>query len=92
MDKKKVFTEEDRKDAEGPRMDNPENLRTDKESIYDMHEDMQTVDSIPLEDLKMEEREEKVRRDTKNNSSSAEKYPGSSKDVIHMDPKHLKEK
>ena len=46
-------------------MDNPENLRTDKESIYDMHEDMQTVDSIPLEDLKMEEREEKHHTDTK---------------------------
>ena len=76
MTNKKVFTERDRKDAEGPYMDNPENLKTDKESIYDMHEDMKTVDSIPLEDLKMEEREEKHRRDSKSNSSSAEKYPG----------------
>ena len=77
MDNKKVFTERDRKDADGPYMDNPENLRTDKESIYDMHEDMQTVDSIPLEDLKMEEREEKHRTDTKSTSSSIEKSPGS---------------
>jgi hypothetical protein len=77
MTKKKVFTERDRKDAEGPYMDNPENLRTDKESIYDMHEDMKTVDAIPLEDLRMELAEEKVHRDSKSTSSSAEKYPGS---------------
>ncbi|MEK5067529.1 hypothetical protein [Sporosarcina sp. FSL K6-1508] len=77
MTNKKVFTERDRKDAEGPFMDNPENLRTDKESIYDMHEDMKNVDSIPLEDLKMEEREEKHHHDTKTNSSSVEKFPGS---------------
>lgn len=77
MNKKKVFTERDRKDAEGRYMDNPENLRTDKESIYDMHEDMKTVDSIPLEDVKLEEREEKAHRDSKSNSSSVEKFPGS---------------
>lgn len=77
MSKKKPFTEQDRKDADGPYMDNPEHLRTDKESIYDMHEDMKNVDSIPLEDLKMEEREEKVHHDTKSNSSSEDKSPGS---------------
>ena len=76
MTNKKVFTERDRKDAEGPFMDNPENLKTDKESIYDMHEDMKNVDPIPLEDLKMEVREEKRHRDSKSDSSSAEKYPG----------------
>lgn len=77
MNKKKVFTERDRKDAEGRYMDNPENLRTDKESIYDMHEDMKFVDAIPLEDARMELEEEKVHRDSKSNSSSEEKYPGS---------------
>lgn len=77
MNKKKVFTERDRKDADGPYMDNPESLRTDKESIYDMHEDMQTVDAIPLEDLKIELREEKVHHDTKSNSSSTEKFSSS---------------
>ena len=77
MTKKKSFTEQDRKDADGPYMDNPENLRTDKESIYDMHEDMKNVDSIPLEDLKMEQNEERNHRDTKSNSSSEEKSPGS---------------
>jgi len=82
MTNKKVFTERDRKDAEGPYMDNPENLRTDKESIYDMHEDMKTVDSIPLEDLKMEEREEKHHHDTKSNSSSEEKFSGPGREKI----------
>ncbi|NYF23209.1 hypothetical protein [Sporosarcina sp. JAI121] len=77
MTNKKVFTERDRKDAEGPYMDNPENLRTDKESIYDMHEDMKTVDSIPLEDARMELEEQKHARDSKSNSSSVEKFPGS---------------
>lgn len=74
MDKKKTFTEKDRKQADGPLMDNPENLKTDKESIYDMHEDMKNVDPIPLEDLKMEEREEKKHHETKHRSSSEDKY------------------
>lgn len=74
LDKKKTFTEHDRKDAEGPYMDNPENIRSDKESIFDMHEDMKTVDAISLEDLRMELREEKIHRDSKSNSSSEEKY------------------
>lgn len=76
MNHKKPFNEKDRKKAEGPFMDNPEHLKTDKESIYDMHEDMKFVDSIPLEDLKIEAREEKVHHDTKSKSSSEDKYPG----------------
>lgn len=77
MNKKKPFTERDRKDAEGRYMDNPENLRTDKESIYDMHEDMKFVDVIPLEDARLEIEENKVHRDSKSKSSSVEKFPGS---------------
>ncbi|ARF13800.1 MULTISPECIES: hypothetical protein [Sporosarcina] len=73
-EEKNVFTEEDRKKAKGGYMDNPENLKTDKESIYDMHEDMQTVDAIPLEDVRMEEEEERNHRETKDRSSSEEKY------------------
>ncbi len=74
MNKKKSFTERERQDKEGSFMDNPEHLKTDKESIYDMHEDMKFVDPIPLEDLKMEEREEKIHHDTKSRSSSEDKY------------------
>lgn len=74
MKDKKVFTEHDRKDAEGPYMDNPELIRTDKESIYDMHEDMKFVDVIPLEDARLDWEDEKNQHDTKSKSSSEEKY------------------
>lgn len=74
--KKKIFTDRDRRDAEGSKMDNPENLETDKEGIYEMDDDSQFVDSIPLEDLKMEEQEEKDKHATKQDSSSEDRFPG----------------
>lgn len=57
------------------KMDNPEQIDTEKESLYDKFEEEQNVDAIPLEDLKMEQREEKDKHKTKNSSSSEEKYP-----------------
>lgn len=57
------------------KMDNPEQIDTEKESIYDKFEEEQNVDAIPLEDLKLEQREEKDKHATKNSSSSEEKYP-----------------
>ena len=57
------------------KMDNPEQNKSEKESIYDKFESEQHVDSIPLEDLKMEQREEKDKHATKSHSSSEEKYP-----------------
>lgn len=77
MADKKHFTEDDRKDSKGAPMDNPEQSKTDKESLFDMHEEEMNVDAIPLEDLKQEQREEKNPRETKSNSSSEEKNPGS---------------
>lgn len=70
------MTEENKKqrEADGPFMDNPENLPTDKESIYDMHEDMQNVDPIPLEDLRMEAEEERHKEKTKDRSSTEKKF------------------
>ncbi|CAM3239235.1 hypothetical protein FITA111629_11810 [Filibacter tadaridae] len=79
MTNKKVFTEHDREDAKGPFMDNPENIRTDKVTLFDMHDDMKTVDAIPMEDARMEWEEEKRHWDTKSTSSSEEKFPGSKK-------------
>lgn len=75
MADKKHFTEEDRKENRGVPMDNPEQFKTDKESINEMHEEQMNVDSIPLEDLKQEQEEEKNPRQTKKNSSSEEKFP-----------------
>lgn len=77
MSDKKHFTEDDRKDPKGAPMDNPEQSKTDKESLSEMHEEEMNVDTIPLEDLKQEQQEEKNPRDTKSNSSSEEKYSDS---------------
>ncbi|OES45174.1 hypothetical protein [Domibacillus iocasae] len=64
----------DKKRDQG-KMDNPEQIDTDKESLYDKFEEEQNVDAIPLEDLKLEQREEKDKHGTKHSSSSEEKYP-----------------
>lgn len=77
MSDKKHFTEEDREERKGAPMDNPEQSKTDKESLSEMHEEEMNVDTIPLEDLKQEQLEEKDPRGTKSNSSSEEKNPGS---------------
>ncbi|KLV22052.1 hypothetical protein ABW02_22085 [Niallia circulans] len=55
-------------------MENPEQYPTENESLFDKFEIEQTVDSIPMEDLKEEQREEKAKHDTKNTSSSEKKY------------------
>lgn len=69
------FTDRDRKEAKGRDLDNPDLVRTDKESLFDMHEDMQNVDSIPVEELTQNMKDEKNHRKTKDSSSSDERYP-----------------
>ena len=54
--------------------DNPEQYPTSKESLFDKFESEQNVDPIPMEDLKIEQREEKKEHHTKDDSSSARKY------------------
>ena len=76
MTDKKPFKEEDRENREGAPMDNPEQFKTDKKTMHEMFKEEETVDSIPLEDLKQEQEEESKPRATKENSSSEEKYPG----------------
>lgn len=70
------MAEEKKERLQNGKMDNPDQMKTDQESIYDKFESEQTVDSIPLEDLRMEQEEEKDKHATKNNSSSEEKFPG----------------
>ena len=55
-------------------MDHPEQYPTENESLFDKFESEQTVDPIPMEDLKEEKQEEKAKHDTKNTSSSEKKY------------------
>lgn len=54
--------------------DNPEQYKTEHESLLDQYEEEQTVDPIPMEDLIMEAQEEKNKDQTKSNSSTEEKY------------------
>ncbi|MEC1178765.1 hypothetical protein P9B03_09750 [Metasolibacillus meyeri] len=53
---------------------NPDVLDTEKESIFDMHEDMKTVDAIPVEDLNEQVKDERHKHHTKNTSSSEKRY------------------
>ncbi|MFD2613362.1 hypothetical protein [Paenibacillus gansuensis] len=54
--------------------DNPEQLPSDKPSLHDLFQSEQHVDPIPLEDLKLEQEEEKDKEGTKHRSSSERKY------------------
>lgn len=72
---KKSLTKHNRKKADLPYLDNPDLVKKDKESLFDMHEDMQTVDAIPVEELNEKVNDENNHRKTKNTSSSEERYP-----------------
>jgi len=71
----KSFTDRDREDEKGRDLDNPDVVKTDKESLFDMHEDMQTVDPIPVEELNENVKDERNHRKTKDSSSSEDRYP-----------------
>ncbi|ANE48373.1 hypothetical protein SY83_21180 [Paenibacillus swuensis] len=54
--------------------DNPEQNPSDNPSLHDLWEEEKHVDPIPLEDLKLEQQEEKDHTGTKHRSSSERKY------------------
>ncbi|WP_090735386.1 hypothetical protein [Paenibacillus sp. Mc5Re-14] len=54
--------------------DHAEQYPTEQESLFDRFEIEQTVDAIPVEDLKMERQEERNKDATKHTSSSENKY------------------
>ena len=56
--------------------DHAEQYPTEQESLFDRFEIEQTVDAIPVEDLKMERQEERDKDTTKHTSSSEKKYNG----------------
>ncbi|HSP23337.1 MAG TPA: hypothetical protein VLQ20_13530 [Planococcus sp. (in: firmicutes)] len=68
--------EEKREKRTGAPMDNPEQVKTDKKTMHEMFKEEETVDAIPLEDLKQGVKDEENPRATKDNSSSEEKFPG----------------
>lgn len=57
------------------RNNNPEQLKTEKKSQLDADDTEMNVDSIPLEDLKQDMKDEKNSHETKKNSASKEHYP-----------------
>lgn len=73
---KKHSEVKDKQDIAGRIMDNPDLLNTEKESIFDMHEDMKTVDAIPVEELNEKVKDEKDKRGTKSTSASEKRFPG----------------
>ncbi|OLO39366.1 hypothetical protein BTR23_10015 [Alkalihalophilus pseudofirmus] len=72
---KKQSEKKKRKDLKGRRLDNPDLIATEKESIFDADEKMQTVDPIPVEELNEKVKDEKNHRATKSTSSSEDRYP-----------------
>lgn len=56
------------------KMDNPDMLDTEKESLFDMHDDMKTVDPLPMEELNDQVKDEENQEDTKSTSGSERKY------------------
>jgi len=55
-------------------LDHPEQYPTENESLFDMHEEEQNVDPLPMEDIRLEQQEEKDKDATKQRSSSDDKY------------------
>lgn len=55
------------------KLDNPDLLNTEKESIFDRDEEMKFVDPIPVEELNDEVKDEKNKKDTKSTSGSERK-------------------
>ncbi|MGN4126399.1 hypothetical protein ACMGD3_15520 [Lysinibacillus sphaericus] len=65
---------DEKKQVKTRRTNNPDVLDTDKESIFDKHEDMKTVDPIPVEELNDKVKDEKNKTKTKNTSATDKRY------------------
>ncbi|WP_342542271.1 hypothetical protein MHH33_15630 [Paenisporosarcina sp. FSL H8-0542] len=69
------FDDKECENQKGRKLDNPDVVETDKESLFDMHEDMQTVDAVPVEELIEKVKDEENKRHSKDTSSSEKRYP-----------------
>jgi hypothetical protein len=69
------FEKSSQKTKQKGNRDHPEQYPTDKESLFDQFISERTVDPIPMEDMNMEQKEEKQRDGrSKDRSSSEKKY------------------
>ncbi|WP_404409425.1 hypothetical protein [Jeotgalibacillus malaysiensis] len=50
--------------------DQPDRIKSDKKNILDRHEDEMYTDPIPVEDQKIDQKNEKKKRQTQSDSSS----------------------
>lgn len=71
----KSSEDRERQDIPGRILDNPDLVKTEKESIFDRDEDMKNVDPIPVEELNEKVKDEKNKHHTKSTSASEERYP-----------------
>ncbi|WP_339253965.1 hypothetical protein NSQ43_06160 [Sporosarcina sp. FSL W8-0480] len=56
------MSKEDRKDIDFRYLAHPEGIPSEGVSLFDMHEDMQTVDTINLDDQKEDLRKERIHK------------------------------
>ncbi|ANF96611.1 MULTISPECIES: hypothetical protein [Paenibacillus] len=71
----------DKVQEQAGKRDNPEQYPTENESLFDRFKSEQTVDSLPIEDIKLEQQEEKDGEHIKRSSSSQNAFPeGESED------------
>ncbi|MBM7580221.1 hypothetical protein [Jeotgalibacillus terrae] len=50
--------------------DQPDRVKSNKENILDKHEDEKHTDPVPVEDQKIDQKNEKKKRNTQSDSSS----------------------
>ncbi|MDZ5711869.1 hypothetical protein [Jeotgalibacillus haloalkalitolerans] len=55
---------------EKKRNDQPDRIKSDKKNILDRHEDEKHTDPVPVEDQKIDQKNEKNKRHTQSDSSS----------------------
>ncbi|MGN7388669.1 hypothetical protein [Sporosarcina sp. SAFN-015] len=58
-------TNDEREEIQFRYLEHPEGIPSDRTSLFDMHEDMQTVDTINLDDMKEDLRKERIHKHPK---------------------------
>ncbi len=61
-EKSQLSSSENRKEIDFRYLAHPEGIPSDQISLFDMHEDMQTVDTINLDDMKEDLRKERIHK------------------------------
>ncbi|AYC30515.1 hypothetical protein [Paenisporosarcina cavernae] len=73
--KKEQLLKTEESSMAAPNLDNPERVTTDSISLFDMHEDMQTVDTIAISELNKQVLNERARYVTKDPSANSDVHP-----------------